>query len=74
MSGLAKLLILIGFVIVALGLVMLLISKLLPDRGGLLPGDIVIRRGNWTFFFPVVTSIIISIILSLILYLLAVRR
>ncbi len=34
---------------------------------GRLPGDIYIRRGNWSFYFPLATSILLSIILTLIL-------
>jgi hypothetical protein len=34
---------------------------------GRLPGDIYIQRGNWTFYFPLATSILISILLTLIL-------
>ncbi|HAG07901.1 MAG TPA: DUF2905 domain-containing protein, partial [Peptococcaceae bacterium] len=34
---------------------------------GRLPGDIVIRKGNFTFYFPLVTSIILSIVLTLLL-------
>jgi hypothetical protein len=36
---------------------------------GRLPGDIVIKRENFTFYFPLATSIIVSILISLILYL-----
>lgn len=74
MTGLGKLLIFLGLVIVAFGLLMIVLGRLAPGRDGWLPGDIVIRRGNFTLYFPIVTSIVISIILSLILYLLAVRR
>lgn len=35
---------------------------------GRLPGDILIKKGNTTFYFPIVTSILLSIILSVILY------
>ncbi len=35
---------------------------------GKLPGDIVVKKGNTTFYFPIVTSIIISVVLSLIFY------
>ena len=34
-----------------------------------LPGDIVIRRGNFTFFFPLMTSILLSILLSVVFWL-----
>lgn len=35
---------------------------------GRLPGDIVFKKGNTTFYFPIVTSIVISVVLSLIFY------
>jgi hypothetical protein len=40
---------------------------------GRLPGDIYIQRGNWTFYFPLATSILISILLTLILSFLSRR-
>jgi len=55
-----KLLIIIGLVIVALGL---LVAMGLPF--GRLPGDVTVRRGNFTFYFPIVTSIVISVVLTL---------
>lgn len=74
MTGLAKLLIVMGLAIVLMGIFVLIMAKLAPGRGGLLPGDIVVRRGNFTFYFPIVTSIVISLVLTLILYLLARTR
>lgn len=35
--------------------------------GGSLPGDVVVRRGNFTLFFPVVTMILVSVVLTLVL-------
>jgi len=55
-----KLLIIVGLVIVALGL---LVAMGLPF--GRLPGDVTVRRGNFTFYFPIVTSIVISVVLTL---------
>jgi hypothetical protein len=37
---------------------------------GRLPGDVVVERGSWTFYFPIVTSILLSLLLSGILWLL----
>ena len=68
MGETAKVLILAGVVLVVIGLVMLGIQKL--PFSGKLPGDIVVKRDNFTFSFPLATSIIVSIIISLILYLL----
>ena len=67
MCDLAKILIIVGAAIVAVGLAMLGIQKL-PFLGKL-PGDILIKRENFTFYFPLATGIIISIFISLILYL-----
>ncbi|AEI14947.1 hypothetical protein Flexsi_1295 [Flexistipes sinusarabici DSM 4947] len=57
----AKLLIIIGLVIAGVGIVLLFGGKF---GLGKLPGDILIKKDNFTFYFPVVTSIIISIILT----------
>jgi uncharacterized membrane protein YkgB len=61
---LGKMLILLGVFIILIGL-FLLIGDRIPWLGRL-PGDIVIKKKNFTFYFPLVTSIIISIILTLI--------
>jgi hypothetical protein len=60
---LGKLLILLGVFIILIGL-FLLIGEKIPWIGRL-PGDIIIRKKNFTFYFPIVTSIVISIILTL---------
>ncbi|MGQ9712561.1 MAG: DUF2905 domain-containing protein [Desulfotomaculales bacterium] len=56
-------LLLFGVILVVIGGLMLLGGKI-PGIGRL-PGDIVIRKGNFTFYFPLVTSIILSIVLTL---------
>jgi hypothetical protein len=61
----ARLFIIIGLILVGIGLVMKLGLPL-----GRLPGDIVVQRGNGTFYFPIVTCIVISIVVSLISFLL----
>ena len=58
-----KLLIVVGLVIAAIGV---LISMGLPL--GRLPGDVSYRRGNFGFYFPLATSILVSIILTLVLF------
>lgn len=63
-----KILIFAGIFIVVIGLLMLAGNKI-PWLGKL-PGDIYIKKENFTFYFPIVTSILISLILSLIFYLL----
>jgi len=67
MSDLARILIVIGGILVVVGLALLLLPKI-PWLGKL-PGDIVIKRENFTFYFPLGTSILISVILSLIFWL-----
>lgn len=57
-----RLLIVIGLVIAAIGLVVSLGFPL-----GRLPGDFTIRRGTFTFYFPLATSILVSIVLTLLL-------
>ena len=61
-----RFLIILGIVLVAVGLLWPFIQRLGLGR---LPGDIVIERPGFTFYFPLVTSIIISVVLSLILWL-----
>jgi hypothetical protein len=62
-----KALIVIGAVIALIGAV-LLVSGRLPWPGRL-PGDILIERKNFTFYFPLATSILISILLTLLFWL-----
>ncbi len=60
-----KVLITAGIVFVALGILLLFSDRLSFLRIGRLPGDVIYRRGNFTFYFPIVTSIVISLILTL---------
>ena len=60
-----KFLVIVGLLVAAIGL---LIMAGVPI--GRLPGDITYRRGNFTFYFPIVTSIIISIVLTIVVALL----
>jgi hypothetical protein len=64
----AKLLIVAGLVLIVAGLVL----GRLPGVGwvGHLPGDIYLRRGNFSFYFPLTTSILISVALSILFMLL----
>jgi uncharacterized protein HemY len=62
----AKVLIIAGVVLIAVGLAWLVGEKLGLGR---LPGDVVIERGNTRIYFPIMTSILISIVLSLALWL-----
>ena len=59
-----RLLIVVGLVIAVVGL---LITWGVPI--GRLPGDITVRRGNFSFYFPLATSILASIVLTLLMWL-----
>ncbi len=68
MSELGKVLIFFGGLLVVLGVILVLCGRAhLPI--GRLPGDIVYRGKHTTFYFPLVTSILLSIVLSVIVYL-----
>ncbi|MDA8352263.1 MAG: DUF2905 domain-containing protein [Firmicutes bacterium] len=72
MSPIPKMLIFMGAVLLAVGLVWHFGGRLF--NLGRLPGDIVVERENFKFYFPIVTSIVISVVLSLILYLFRLFR
>jgi hypothetical protein len=65
-NGLGKTLLVIGGIVMAAGLLILIFGKL-PFLGKL-PGDFSMKGKNWSFYFPLASSILLSIILSLILY------
>ncbi len=64
-GGLGKLLIIMGLVILALG-VLLTLGPRIPWLGRL-PGDFFVKRDGFTFYFPLATSIILSILLTILL-------
>lgn len=68
MAEIGKSIIFLGIIIVIIGVILLFIDKL-PFNLGRLPGDIAIKKENFSFYFPITTSIIISIVLSLLFYL-----
>ncbi len=63
MMNIPKMVMILGVIIFVIGFAMKYISL------GRLPGDIFLKKGNTTFYFPIVTSIIISVVLSAIFYL-----
>jgi membrane protein implicated in regulation of membrane protease activity len=69
--SLGKLLILVGGILIIVGAVLVLSGKL-PWLGKL-PGDIYVERRNFTFYFPLTTSILLSVIVSAVLYFLSRR-
>ena len=67
MTDIGKMLLFFGLVLAGVGLALVLLGRTnLPI--GRLPGDIVYRGKNTTFYFPLVTSIVLSVVLSLIFY------
>ena len=72
-TDLGKLLVLLGGIVVVVGLALILIGRThLPI--GRLPGDMVYRGKNTTFYFPLATSIVVSVVLSVLLYLIGRLR
>jgi hypothetical protein len=67
-SDLGRLLVIVGGLLAVLGVIILLAGKV-PFLGRL-PGDIFYRRGGFTFYFPIVTCLVLSLILTLVLRLL----
>ena len=67
-SDLGRLLVVVGGLLALVGVIILLAGKV-PFLGRL-PGDIVYRRGAFTFYFPIVTCLLLSLLLTLVLRLL----
>ena len=73
MADLGKMLVLLGGAIVVVGLALILLGRTnLPI--GRLPGDIVYRGKNTTFYFPLATSIVVSVVISALLYVIGRMR
>ena len=67
-SDIGKIIMIIGGLLFTMGALLFFGGRMLGL--GRLPGDIIIRRGNFTFYFPIVTSIVLSLLLSIIFKLL----
>ena len=68
MGDLGKLLVLVGAIAILAGVVLMLAGRAHIPLGRL-PGDMVYRGKNSTFYFPLATSILVSVVLSVVLYL-----
>jgi membrane associated rhomboid family serine protease len=68
LQHIAKIFIAFGIIFTVLGALLLLFKNSGIPFLGKLPGDIVLQRKNFTFYFPVATSILLSIILSVIFF------
>lgn len=71
MFEIGRTLLFIGILFILVGGIMMAIGKV-PGIGKM-PGDILIQRKNFTFYFPITTSIVVSIFLSLVFWLLSKR-
>lgn len=67
-TDLGKLLIIFGVIVIAVGLFLLISPKI--SWTGRLPGDILIKKKNFTFYFPLATSIVLSVVLTVLINLL----
>jgi hypothetical protein len=67
MAPFGKILLVAGLVLAGIGLILVLSDKI--GWIGRLPGDIVIKRENFTFYFPLATCILISVVLTLLFWL-----
>ena len=67
MSEIGKFLIVSGVLIAVVGVALVLAGRV--PWIGRLPGDIYVQRGNWTFYFPLATSILVSVALTLLFWL-----
>jgi hypothetical protein len=65
--SLGRLLIIAGLMLVAVGLLVTFAGRL-PFRLGRLPGDIHVQRNNTSFYFPLMTCLILSVVLSLVMW------
>ena len=65
MADLGRILIIVGAALLLVGIALTFLPILGLGLGGL-PGDIVIRRRNWTVYIPIVTSVVLSLVLTLI--------
>jgi hypothetical protein len=75
MADVGRMLVLLGVVLIVVGGILWLggaVGAKVPFLGRL-PGDIHVERDNWSFYFPLTTSILLSIVLTLILALLSRR-
>ena len=68
MNSLGKSLIIIGVIVSIIGVGVVVFSRYKIPFLGKLPGDILIQKKNFTFYFPLATSILVSVVLSLILF------
>jgi hypothetical protein len=67
MAGFGRMLVFLGIALFVVGFVIILLGRAHVPLGRL-PGDIIYRRKNMTFYFPLATSILVSVLLSVLVY------
>jgi ribose/xylose/arabinose/galactoside ABC-type transport system permease subunit len=67
MTDVAKFLITVGILVTLVGIVLLVVGRV-PWLGRL-PGDIYVERGDWKFYFPLATSLLLSVVLTVLFWL-----
>ncbi len=68
-GSIGRLLLVAGALLAAVGLLLIVAERFPALRLGRLPGDLRVERGNFRFYFPLATSIVLSVVLSLLLWL-----
>lgn len=74
MEQLARWMITLGGVLIGLGALVWLLGRIPGLRFGRLPGDIAIQRGNFSFYFPLATCLLLSLALTLAFWFLRMLR
>jgi hypothetical protein len=69
--GIGRMLIIAGAILILAGLVITVGGRFFGI--GRLPGDIVVKRQNFTFYFPIVTSLLLSVLMTLVMWLFSRR-
>jgi hypothetical protein len=68
LGGIGRTLLLFGVILAVVGLLLIVAERFPGLRVGRLPGDISVERGNYRFYFPLATSIVVSVVLSLLFW------
>jgi hypothetical protein len=71
MNDVGRALVVMGLVVAVVGVVLMVAGRV-PWLGRL-PGDLYIQRGNWSFYFPLATSIVVSVLLTVVIWLIGRR-
>jgi hypothetical protein len=68
LGGLGRMLLVFAAILAAMGVLLVLADRFPGSRIGRLPGDISVERGNFRFYFPLATSVVLSLVLTLLLW------